>query len=200
MWSTVNKLHPKSWKSVLGVNSERHHLIGRISLDLKEDLVFPTPHTPHSQLSSLFGTFVWHSDWSHKKPVVNQQDSLTWEEECFSSHCNHSKSTFGSERKQPSEQKMSFYLCGCIDNRDIIAILKGASNPNSTNSQEQRPAGELGNKTKSWAWKETGPWAHTHHSYKRIMVKYIIYSVWSSLFKKNTWTPEHLQAGFGPDH
>lgn len=56
-----------------------------------------------------------------------------------------------TERKQPSEQKMSFYLRGCIDNRDIIAILKGPSNSNSTNSQEQRPAWELGNKTKSQA-------------------------------------------------
>ncbi|KAJ7416123.1 coiled-coil domain-containing protein 117 [Willisornis vidua] len=41
---------------------------------------------------------------------------------------------------------MSSYLCGCIDNGDIIPILKGSSNSNSTNSQEQRTAGELENK------------------------------------------------------
>lgn len=63
----------------------------------------------------------------------------------------HLASWPSSERKQPSEQKVSFYLRGCIDNRDIVPILKGPSNSNSTNSQEQGPAGELGNKRKSWA-------------------------------------------------
>lgn len=108
-----------------------------------------------------------------------------------------------SERKQPSDQKMSFYLGGCIDNRDIIPILKGPSNSNSTNSQEQRPAGQLGNKRKSWAWEEIGSWAHIHTVSKR---KYIIL-VWSS---ESIWLKKHLnshspssaageafQAGFG---
>jgi len=47
--------------------------------------------------------------------------------------------------KQPSEPEI-FYLGGCIDNGNIISILKGPSNSNSTNSQKQGAAGELENR------------------------------------------------------
>lgn len=91
----------------------------------------------HSQTNAHEATWAINKIPPHERKTASVPTEITAKA--------HWASWPSSERKEPSEQKMSFYLGGCIDNRDIIAVLKGASNANSTNGQEQRPAGELGN-------------------------------------------------------
>lgn len=89
----------------------------------------------YSQTNAHETTWEIHKIPSYEKKTASVPNVITAKA--------HLASWASSEMKQLSEQKMSFYLRGCIDYRDIIPILKGASNSNSTNSQEQRPAGEI---------------------------------------------------------
>lgn len=85
----------------------------------------------------------------------NQHESFTGEETCFGSCCNSLRVRLASRLvrqetptavQPPCEQEMTLYLGRCVDNGNIIPILKGPSDSNSTNSQKQGPAGELENR------------------------------------------------------
>lgn len=131
-------------KSVTG----RCSLFGQLIL-LKQTLteVFMWPIC-HFYLTHHTSDGRYKFTWNH---FGKQHESFIGEEACFGAvvitvEVRLASQPVRQDTSVTAEQQTMFYLGGGIDDGNIIPILKGSSNSNSTNSQKQGPAGELENR------------------------------------------------------